>query len=225
VADPAPIALLALAATGTKRFDIARLGVHPSEQGGSPSHAVKSKKGLDSTKLSRVYIDYLTAQPIGDVGRKARTSRSTERREVTMVRFMDPLAEIDRMMSPYGGRWRGGIMPMDVFEHDGVYTLRFDLPGVNADDIDLTVEDNVLKVTAERPAEDIDGVTWMLRERPAGTHRRDVRLGDRLDAGSVNASHDNGVLTVTIPMRDEAKPHKVAISSDNAEKITASASA
>ncbi|MGB5168726.1 MAG: Hsp20/alpha crystallin family protein [Acidimicrobiia bacterium] len=142
-----------------------------------------------------------------------------------MVRFMDPLAEIDRMMSPYGGRWRGGIMPMDVFEHDGVYTLRFDLPGVNADDIDLTVEDNVLKVTAERPAEDIDGVTWMLRERPAGTHRRDVRLGDRLDAGSVNASHDNGVLTVTIPMRDEAKPHKVAISSDNAEKITASASA
>ncbi|MGA9598216.1 MAG: Hsp20/alpha crystallin family protein, partial [Acidimicrobiia bacterium] len=82
-------------------------------------------------------------------------------------------------------------MPIDAFEHDGVYTLRFDLPGVNPDDVDLTVEGNMLTVTAERPA---------------GTHRRDVRLGDRLATSEVSAGHDNGVLTVTIPTRDEAKP-------------------
>ena len=112
-------------------------------------------------------------------------------------------------------------MPMDAFEHDGVYTLRFDLPGVNPDTVDLMVEGNVLMVTAERPVEETEDVTWLLRERPAGTHRREVRLGNRLDTSQVNASHDNGVLTVTIPMREEAKPHKVSISSSTAEKLTA----
>jgi len=142
-----------------------------------------------------------------------------------MSRFMDPFEETDRSMSSLGGRWRGGIMPMDAFEHDGVYTLRFDLPGVNPDDVDLTVEGNMLTVTAERPAEKTEDVTWLLRERPAGTHRRDVRLGDRLDTSEVSASHDNGVLTVTIPTRDEAKPHKVSIASGTAERLTAGATA
>lgn len=143
---------------------------------------------------------------------------------VTMTRFIDPFEEMDRMMTSFGGRWRGGIMPMDAFEQNGVYTLRFDLPGVRPDDVDVTVEGNVLTVTAERPVEGTEDVTWLLRERPAGTHQREVRLGDRLDAGKVDASHDNGVLTVTIPMREEAKPHKVAISSASAEKLTAGVS-
>lgn len=136
------------------------------------------------------------------------------------MRFTDPFEEVDRMMSTFGGRWRGGIMPMDAFEHGGVYTLRFDLPGVKPDDVDLMVENNVLTVTAERPVEAIDDVTWLLRERPSGTHRREVRLGDRLDTSKVNANHENGVLTVVIPMREEAKPQKVAISSATAEKLT-----
>lgn len=142
-----------------------------------------------------------------------------------MMRFMDPFQEMDQFMSSLGGRWRGGIMPMDAFEQDGVYTLRFDLPGVNPEHVDLTVEGNVLTVTAERPVEETEDVTWLLRERPAGTHRREVRLGDRLDTNNVVASHDNGVLTVTIPMREEAKPHKVTISSDTAGKLTAGATA
>ena len=128
-----------------------------------------------------------------------------------MMRFTDPFDEMDRA---FGGRRRGGIMPMDAYEKDGVYTLRFDLPGVDPGDVDLTVEGNVLTVTAESPAEDDDGVTWMLRERPAGTHRREVRLGERLDGANVNANFDNGVLTVTIPMREETRPQKVSISSE-----------
>ena len=144
-----------------------------------------------------------------------------------MMRFADPFQEMDRMMSSFGGRLRGGIMPMDAFEHDGIYTLRFDLPGVDPDKVDLTIENSVLTVTAERPIgeiEDTEDVTWLLRERPSGTHRREVRLGDRLDAANVVANYDNGVLTVTIPMREEAKPHKVSISTDAAEKLTAGAS-
>lgn len=112
-------------------------------------------------------------------------------------------------------------MPMDAFEHDGIYTLRFDLPGIDPDNVDLTIENNLLTVTAERPMEEIEEVTWLLRERPAGVHRREVRLGDRLDTSNLAASYDNGVLTVRIPMREEAKPHKVRISSDSPEKITA----
>ncbi len=144
---------------------------------------------------------------------------------MAMVRFMDPFEEVDRMMSSFGGRWRGGIMPMDAFEHEGVYTLRFDLPGVNPDNVDVTVENNVLTVTAERPVEETETVTWLLRERPAGIHRREVRLGERLDASNVSASYDNGVLTVLIPMREEAKPFKVSVSSGDPEKLTAGATA
>ena len=138
-----------------------------------------------------------------------------------MLRLTDPIDEMDRMLSSFGGRWRGGIMPMDASEQHGIYTLRFDLPGLDPDDVDLTVEDNVLTVTAERPVEETEDVTWMLRERPTGTHRRQVRLGDRLDSMNMSASFDNGVLTVTIPLRNEAKPHKVSISSGVTEKLTA----
>lgn len=141
-----------------------------------------------------------------------------------MLRFTDPFDEMDRLMSSLGGRWRGGIMPVDAYEKDGIYTLRFDLPGVEPDNVDLTVEGSVLTVTAESPVEDEDRVTWLLRERPSGTHRREVRLGEHLDAGAVEASFANGVLSVTIPMREEAKPHKVAISSGATGQITADSS-
>lgn len=137
-----------------------------------------------------------------------------------MMRVMDPFQEMDRMMSSFGGRAGGGIMPMDAYEHDDVYTLRFDLPGVNPDDVDLTVEGSMLTVTVERASEAIEGVTWLLRERPSGTHRRDVHLGERLDTSKVKASHENGVLTVTIPMREEAKPHRVSIAAGESVKLT-----
>lgn len=115
-------------------------------------------------------------------------------------------------------------MPVDAYEKDGIYTLRFDLPGVEPDRVDLTVEGSVLTVTAETPVDEEERVTWLLRERPSGTHRREVRLGEHLDTGAVEASFDNGVLTVTIPMREEAKAHKVAISSGASGQITADAS-
>jgi len=137
-----------------------------------------------------------------------------------MLRFIDPFEDFDRMVQRMGGGWRSGVMPMDAYERGDVYTLRFDLPGVDPEHVDLTVEGNVLTVTAERKWEDTDGVTWLLRERPTGAHSRQIRLGERLDATSVSASYDHGVLTVTIPVREEAKPHKVAIDAGIQEAIT-----
>jgi HSP20 family protein len=139
-----------------------------------------------------------------------------------MLRFRDPFEEMDRIFDSYGGRWRGGIMPMDAFLKDDLYTLRFDLPGVDPDHVDVTVENDVLTVTAERTGfEDTEDCTWLLRERPTGMHSREVRLGKRLAADAVEASYDNGVLTVTIPIREDAKPHKVPIASDARSKLTA----
>lgn len=123
------------------------------------------------------------------------------------------------MLSSFGGRWRGGIMPLDAYEKDGVYTLRFDLPGVDPGKVDLTVEGQTLTVTAETPQDEDEGVTWLLRERPAGSHRREVRLGEQLDPGEIEANFDNGVLTVTVPLREEAKPHKVSIASGSSKEI------
>jgi HSP20 family protein len=142
---------------------------------------------------------------------------------IVVARFVDPFEEMDRMFGQFGGRWRttGGLMPMDAFEKDDVYTLRFDLAGADPDDVDVTVEQGVLTVTAERPVEDTEGANWLVRERPTGTHSRQVRLGDRLDGSSVEARYDRGVLTVTIPIRPEAKPYKVAVASGEHQAVDA----
>lgn len=126
------------------------------------------------------------------------------------ARFADPFAEIDRLV----GR-SSGMMPMDAFERDGVYTVKFDVPGVTSGDIDLTVERNMLTVTVERQKElDTEDVNWIVRERPAGRHSRQLRLGPALDGSRVEASYDQGVLTVMIPMSEQAKPQRIDIKSE-----------
>lgn len=129
-----------------------------------------------------------------------------------MARFVDPFEEMQRLFGTLGSPLRGSaMMPMDAFEKDGVYTLRFDLAGADPDKVDVMVEGGVLTIRAERPLEDTEGVNWLVRERPTGTHSRQIRLGSTLDSGNVEAGYDHGVLTVTIPVRPEAQPHKVPI--------------
>lgn len=127
------------------------------------------------------------------------------------TRFVDPLKDMDRLFESMGQRLRGGVMPMDAFERAGLCTLRFDLAGVDPDDVDITVESGTLTVTAPRPTEDNEGVNWLVRERPTGIHSREVRLGDRLDVEQVGAEYRNGVLPVTIPIRAEAQRRRIPI--------------
>lgn len=131
---------------------------------------------------------------------------------MVLSRFSDPFEDMDRMFENLGQRIRGGLIPMDAFEKDGNYTLRFDLAGVDPEDVDITVEKGTLTVTARRPVEQTEGANWLVRERPTGIHSRQVRLSEQLDAENVEANYENGVLTVTIPLRAEAKPRKVPIS-------------
>jgi len=141
-----------------------------------------------------------------------------------MARFIDPFEEMERMLGTTGNRWRGGVMPLDAYEKDGEYVLRFDLPGIDPDKIDVAIEDRVLTVKAERSIEDTVGANWILRERPTGIHSRQVRLGDSLDVGNVDADYTEGVLTVTLPVREEALPQKIAVTAQRRQAIEASSS-
>jgi HSP20 family protein len=127
------------------------------------------------------------------------------------IRFFEPLNDFDRAFDRLVAS--GGSMPMDIFEKDGAYCARFDLPGVDPDTVEVTVENSILTVTVEREQEDTEGANWLVRERPSGRHSRQIRLGPLVDTSSVDASYDRGVLTVSLPIKAEAKPQRIAVKS------------
>jgi HSP20 family protein len=102
-------------------------------------------------------------------------------------------------------------MPMDAVRHDQHVELSFDLPGVAPESIDVEVERNVLTVSAERTWSPAEGASVLVRERPSGAVTRRVTLGESLDGNRLEASYDAGVLTVTVPVAEQAKPRKVEI--------------
>jgi HSP20 family protein len=103
-------------------------------------------------------------------------------------------------------------IPMDAYRKDDSLLLQLDLPGVNPDTVDLTVEDHVLTITAERPAPSrTEGVDSVIAERPFGTFSRQVALGKTLDSEHIQANYDAGVLTVVIPVVEKAKPRRIEV--------------
>lgn len=132
---------------------------------------------------------------------------------MSLMRF-DPFRELDRMAQlltqPSGGL-RQLTMPMDAYREGDQFVVRFDLPGVDPDSIDLTVERNVLTVRAERKWSPAEGQDVVVAERPQGTFTRQLFLGESLDADRVVASFDRGVLTLRIPVAEQAKPRRVEV--------------
>lgn len=105
----------------------------------------------------------------------------------------------------------GAVMPMDGLRRDDDVVLRFDLPGVDPDSIDVTVDRGVLSVTARREEEVGEHERLFVRERPMGSFTRRVYLSEHLDSDKIDAGYANGVLTVRIPVLERAKPRKVEI--------------
>jgi HSP20 family protein len=128
-----------------------------------------------------------------------------------MLTRYDPFRDFDRLTDRVYGAGKSW-MPMDAFREGDRVVVQFDLPGVDADAVDLTVERNVLSVKAERSLPENDR-EWLAKERPTGTFSRQVLLGDALDGGGVEATYDRGVLTVSIPVAEQAKPKKVEVKS------------
>lgn len=137
-----------------------------------------------------------------------------------MVMHYDPFREFERLTQNVAGtRRRPAMMPMDAYRRGGRLVLHFDLPGVDPDAIELTVEKNVLTVKAERSWPPHEGDEILVSERQEGNFSRQVLLGEGLDTGRVEARYDAGVLTVTIPVAETARPRKVAVTRGEAEKV------
>jgi len=134
----------------------------------------------------------------------------------TMLMRTDPFRELDRLTQQVFGSngtlARPSVMPMDAWRDGDTFQVEFDLPGVNPDSIDLDVERNVVTVKAERPPRESDA-ELIAAERPRGVFSRQLILGDNLDTEHIAASYDSGVLTLNIPVAEQAKPRKISISS------------
>ncbi|MCV7280720.1 Hsp20/alpha crystallin family protein [Mycolicibacterium flavescens] len=137
-----------------------------------------------------------------------------------MLRF-DPFSDFDALtrglLSNQAGSNRSPrFMPMDLCKVDDHYLLTADLPGVDPGSVDVNVDNGTLTISAHRTARSEESVQWLANERFFGTYRRQLALGDGIDASAISATYENGVLSVTIPMAERAKPRKieVAVSGD-----------
>ena len=128
----------------------------------------------------------------------------------------DPFRQFDRLAEQLlGTTARPAAMPMDAWGADGEFVVEFDLPGIDPNSIDLDVERNVLTVRAERRPSTGPDVELVAAERPRGIFSRQLMLGDTLDADRIAASYQAGVLRLSIPVAEKAKPRKITISTRN----------
>ena len=144
---------------------------------------------------------------------------------MTLVRRWDPFREMaelratmDRllnetrnlpMLSSEETIW---MLPLDVSETDDAYVVKASIPGVNPDDIDITLTDNVLTIKAEvKEEKEVEEARYHLRERRFGVFSRSITLPTAVDADKVEALYENGVLTLTIPKAEEVKPRKIEV--------------
>ena len=139
-----------------------------------------------------------------------------------LLRTTDPFRDFDRLTqqllgSSLGTTNRPAVMPMDAWREGDTFVLEFDLPGVAPSRIDLDVERNVLTVRAERVARNGD---WemLASERPRGVFSRQLVLGDNLDLERIEAAYDGGVLRLTVPVAEKAKPRKIEVSPGASER-------
>lgn len=132
----------------------------------------------------------------------------------------DPFRQFDRLAEQvFGTVARPAAMPMDAWRDGHQFVVEFDLPGIDPASIDLDVERNVLTVRAERKPSTGPEVELVAAERPRGVFSRQVILGDTLDTGGITATYNSGVLRLTIPVAEKAKPRKIAIATDQQSAI------
>jgi len=138
--------------------------------------------------------------------------------------FRDPFRDLDRMaqlaLGTAGTLARPSAMPMDAWRDGDTFRVELDLPGVDPSSIDLDVERNVVTVKAERPTRASDA-DLIAAERPRGVFSRQLVLGDSLDTERIQASYDSGVLSLSIPVAERARPRKIAVAhQDERQAIT-----
>ena len=128
----------------------------------------------------------------------------------TMNRLFNTFFDSPSNGGPALRRW---IPAMDVTETDHQYVLRADLPGLSEGDVNVEVDDNVLTISGERKSEHEQRSKGFYRvERASGSFSRSLKLPEGVDADSIQASFENGVLEVLVPKPEQPKPRMVQIS-------------
>lgn len=130
-----------------------------------------------------------------------------------MATRYDPFSDLANLMtSSFRQVPSSPVMPMDLYRKGDSFVAALDLPGVDPGSIDVDVEDRTLTVRANRKAMESEGIQWVAHERPSGAFARQLTLGYGLDLANVRADYADGVLTLTIPVAEEAKPRKIQVS-------------
>jgi HSP20 family protein len=130
-----------------------------------------------------------------------------------MAMNFDPFRELDRVASALLDAQQGPqLMPMDLYRDGDHYVLIADLPGVDPGSVDIDVDGQLLTIRAERTLRNVQGVKWLAQERRGGSFLRQLSLGQGVDTEHIAATYENGVLAVTIPVSERAKPRKIEVS-------------
>ncbi|GGW77845.1 Hsp20/alpha crystallin family protein [Streptomyces lomondensis] len=136
-----------------------------------------------------------------------------------MLMRTDPFRELDRLTQQvFGPATRASAMAMDAYRSGDEFLVHFDLPGIDPESIELDVERNVLNVRAERRSPAPEGAELLVAERPTGSFTRQLFLGDTLDTDRIDASYEAGVLTLRIPVAEQAKPRRIQITGGDSRK-------
>ncbi|HEX2903749.1 MAG TPA: Hsp20/alpha crystallin family protein [Jatrophihabitans sp.] len=146
-----------------------------------------------------------------------------------MLRF-DPFRDLDRMTEQLLTASTGSarvprFMPMDLYRSGDHYVLHADLPGIDPGSVDVSVDNGTLTIRAERSARSEQDVQWLANERFTGTFQRQLSLGDNIDTAAISATYDNGVLSVTIPVAEKAKPRRIEVVGHGSAQVIESAPA
>src|ERR687894_2610929 len=143
-----------------------------------------------------------------------------QQEEPAMTIDYDPFHRLDelrdRLLS--GGRTPLSF-PMDAYRRGDAFIVHLDLPGVQPETIDVAVENQVLTVSAERRFEQHEGDQFLVSERPQGRFQRQLRLGSTIDTEAIAASYDDGVLTLTLPVSERAKPRQIQVGRSGGQQI------
>jgi HSP20 family protein len=140
-----------------------------------------------------------------------------------MLTRTDPFRDLDRFAQQVlGTAARPAVMPMDAWREGDAFHVEFDLPGIDQESLSLDIERNVVTVRAERPGLD-QNREMLATERPRGVFSRQLVLGDNLDTERIDASYDQGVLRLRIPVSERAKPRKITIGRAGPQSLNNSA--
>lgn len=141
-----------------------------------------------------------------------------------MATRFDPFRDFDRVFGNAMGSPATGAMPLDLYREGESFVVKVDLPGVSPESIDIDVEDRTLTIRAERADTGAESVQWLSHERPTGTFARQLTLGYGVALDRIEATYTDGVLTLTIPVAEEAKPRKISVQHSSDARIEQPAS-